>query len=67
MSGMGLCNFNALKKAGCICISDDGKPVENAEMMRKALELSKENGLLVASHCEDLSIIKNSLNNIVFI
>ena len=63
MSGMGLCNFNALKKAGCICISDDGKPVENAEMMRKALELSKENGLLVASHCEDLSIINGGIMN----
>ena len=55
MSGNGLCDYEVLKKAGCICISDDGRPVENAEMMRKALELSKSNGLLVASHCEDLS------------
>ncbi|MBO5164719.1 MAG: dihydroorotase [Ruminococcus sp.] len=63
MNGSGLCDYNALKEAGCICISDDGRPVENAEMMRKALELSKENGLLVASHCEDLSIINGGIMN----
>lgn len=63
MSGDGLCDYEALKAAGCICISDDGRPVENAEMMRKALELSNENGLLVASHCEDLSIINGGIMN----
>lgn len=63
MSGNGLCDYDALKDAGVICISDDGRPVENAEMMRKALELSSENGLLVASHCEDLSIIDGGKMN----
>ncbi|MDE6520480.1 MAG: dihydroorotase [Ruminococcus sp.] len=63
MNGSILCDYDELKKAGCICISDDGRPVENAEMMRKTLELSKENGLLVASHCEDLSIIDGGIMN----
>ena len=63
MSGNGLCDYEALKAADCICISDDGRPVENAEMMRKALEMSKDNGLLVASHCEDLSIINGGIIN----
>ena len=63
MKGNCLCDYEALKEAGCICISDDGRPVENAEMMRKALELSNENGLLVASHCEDLSIINKGIMN----
>lgn len=63
MSGDGLCDYEALKAAGCICISDDGRPVENAELMRRALELSNENGLLVASHCEDLSIINGGIIN----
>ena len=63
MCGNGLCDYEALKSAGCICISDDGRPVENAEQMRKALELSKENGLLVASHCEDLNIINGGKMN----
>lgn len=63
MAGNGLCDYEALKNAGCICISDDGRPVENAEMMRKALEKSNQNGLLVASHCEDLSIINGGIMN----
>lgn len=63
MSGNGLCDYDALKEAGCICISDDGRPVENAEQMRTALELSKSNGLLVASHCEALSIINGGIMN----
>ena len=63
MCGNGLCDYDALKAAGCICISDDGRPVENAEQMRKALELSNKNGLLVASHCEDLNIINGGIIN----
>ena len=63
MCGNGLCDYDALKAAGCICISDDGRPVENAEQMRQALELSNENGLLVASHCEDLNIINGGIIN----
>jgi dihydroorotase len=63
MTGGELCDYDALKAAGCICISDDGRPVEDAEKMRKALELSNENGLLVASHCEDLKIIAGGIMN----
>ncbi|MBQ6213352.1 MAG: dihydroorotase, partial [Ruminococcus sp.] len=40
-----------------------GRPVENAEQMRQALELSNKNGLLVASHCEDLNIINGGIIN----
>ncbi len=63
MSGNGLCDYEDLKAAGCICLSDDGRPVENAELMRQALELSKYNGMLVISHCEDLSIIDGGIIN----
>lgn len=63
MKGLELCDYEALKSAGCICISDDGRPVENAELMRKALEKSKDNGMLVISHCEDLSIINGGIMN----
>jgi dihydroorotase len=48
---------------GVRLISDDGRPVENAELMRRALESTNENGLLVVSHCEDLSIIKGGIIN----
>lgn len=60
MKGGELYDWNAL---GVKIISDDGRPVENAELMRQALEMSTENGLLVASHCEDLHIINGGIMN----
>jgi len=48
---------------GVKIISDDGRPVANGELMRRALEESNKNGLLVASHCEDLSIINGGIVN----
>ena len=63
LKGVSLCDFYELKQAGAIAISDDGRPVENAEIMRQALEMSNDNGLLVISHCEDLNIIGNGIIN----
>ncbi len=48
-------------KLGVKLISDDGRPVANAEMMRQTLEATNENGLLVVSHCEDLNIINGGI------
>lgn len=48
---------------GVRIISDDGRPVENAELLRQAMIKSKENGILIASHCEDLNIINGGIIN----
>ncbi len=45
--------------AGCIAVSDDGKPVEKAEIMRNALEYAKMFSLPVLSHCEDTSLSRD--------
>lgn len=58
-----LCDFDRLIAAGVKAVSDDGRPVQNAELMRKALELSVGNGLTVLSHCEDLNIINGGIIN----
>ena len=63
MKGNELCNYDELIKAGVKAVSDDGRPVENAEIMRQALELSAQNGLTVISHCEDLNIINGGIMN----
>lgn len=39
--------------AGCVAISDDGKPVIRADIMRNALEYARMFGLPVLAHCED--------------
>jgi len=41
MKGTSLCDYPALIEAGICAISDDGRPVENAEQMRSALEQAK--------------------------
>ena len=58
-----MCDYDELKQSGVLAVSDDGRPVENAEQMREALEKSNDNGLLVISHCEDLSIINGGIMN----
>ncbi len=63
MAGEELCDYDELKAAGVKMISDDGRPVENAELMRQVIEKTNENGLLVASHCEDLKIINGGIMN----
>ncbi|MCI6889211.1 MAG: dihydroorotase [Ruminococcus sp.] len=63
MCGKVLCDYDELKQSGVLAVSDDGRPVENAEQMREALEKSNDNGLLVISHCEDLSIINGGIMN----
>ncbi|MBQ9695160.1 MAG: dihydroorotase [Oscillospiraceae bacterium] len=61
MSGGELTDFAALKGAGAAALSDDGRPVKNAEIMRQALAEAKKQGMLVCSHCEDLDIIDGGI------
>ena len=63
LKGQEMCNYAALKEAGICAISDDGRPVECAETMRRALIRANELGLPVISHCEDLSIIDGGIVN----
>ena len=62
-NGSQLAEMGFMKEAGAVAVSDDGKPVENADVMRKALEYSKDFGLPVISHCEEMSLAaKGSIN-----
>lgn len=63
MSGEVLSDFDVYVSKGIRIISDDGRPVENASLMREALEKSNSNGLLIVSHCEDLNIIDGGIIN----
>lgn len=45
-----------LVAAGCVAISDDGRPVSRADVMRNALEYAKMFEIPVMSHCEDVSL-----------
>lgn len=51
--GEHLSEIGSLHKAGVVAISDDGYPVKNSELMRRAMEYAKMFDLLVIDHCED--------------
>jgi len=61
--GDGLCEYAELKEAGAIAVSDDGNPVKNSQLMRRALEYSKGFDLPVISHCEDLDLAAGGAMN----
>jgi dihydroorotase len=54
--GERLTEFAKLRAAGAAALSDDGRPVMNAGLFRRALEVAKDLGLLVIDHCEDLTL-----------
>lgn len=63
LEGQHLCEFGALKAAGAVAVSDDGQPVNNAQLMRRALEYAAGFGLKVISHCEDLDLVAGGVMN----
>jgi dihydroorotase len=54
LKGESLAEMGELREAGCVAVSDDGRPVMNAELMRRALEYARTFDLTVVQHCEDL-------------
>ncbi len=56
MKGENLAEMGDLREAGCVAVSDDGKPVSNPELMRRALEYAKGMGIMLISHSEDLGL-----------
>ena len=54
--GEQLAEIGAMKKAGIVAISDDGRPVMNSRVMRRAMEYAASFGLTVIDHCEDLNL-----------
>ncbi|HET6365189.1 MAG TPA: dihydroorotase [Nitrospirota bacterium] len=54
--GEELAEMGELHAAGCVAISDDGKPVMNASIMRRAMEYSRIFDMLIISHCEDSTL-----------
>jgi len=63
MGGERMAEMGELKETGCVAVSDDGKPVRNAELMRRALQYAKGMGLMVISHAEELDLVGEGTMN----
>lgn len=62
-TGEELSEMGMMIEAGCVAFSDDGRPVMNALVMKRAMEYSKAFGVLLISHCEDMNLTANGVMN----
>lgn len=61
--GESLAEFGEMKDAGVVAVSDDGLPVLDSQLMRRALEYASDYNLAVISHSEEISLAKNGVMN----
>ncbi|HTE53844.1 MAG TPA: dihydroorotase [Kofleriaceae bacterium] len=63
LEGKALAEYGEMKEAGIVALSDDGRPVMNAGLMRRALEYARTFDLPVVQHAEDLSLAEGGVMN----
>ena len=63
LEGKALAEYGEMKEAGIVALSDDGKPVMNAGLMRRALEYARTFDLPVVQHAEDLALAEGGVMN----
>ena len=63
MHGDRLAEMGELQESGCVAVSDDGKPVKNSELMRRALQYAAGIGIIVISHAEELELVGEGVMN----
>jgi dihydroorotase len=61
--GESLAEFGEMITAGAVAVSDDGKPVASAHLMRTALEYARTFNVPVADHCEEPTLAKGGVMN----
>lgn len=63
LKGHELTDFAALREAGAVMITDDGIPVSDGHLMRRACEYAADLGLVIQTHSEDPSLRQNGVMN----
>ena len=61
--GQALAEFGEMVGAGAVAVSDDGRPVASAHLMRTALEYARTFGIPVADHCEEPTLAAGGAMN----
>ena len=57
--GEAITDFAALRDAGAPALSDDGVPIQDANLMRDALITARHAGMTILSHCEDAGMVRS--------
>lgn len=63
LKGQEISEIGMLKEAGVVALSDDGAPVMNSGVMRRAMEYATPFALTFISHCEDRNLVDNGMVN----
>ncbi|UCH26252.1 MAG: dihydroorotase [Trueperaceae bacterium] len=63
LQGKQLTDFAALREAGAVMITDDGEPVKDAHLLRRACEYAAELGLVVQTHSEEPGLRQDGVMN----
>jgi dihydroorotase len=63
LEGKSLSAFGELKRAGAVALTDDGLPVSDSQLMRRAMEYARGFDLPIISHAEDLQLAGNGVMN----
>ena len=61
--GESLAEYGEMKEAGIVAVTDDGLPVKNSQLMRRAMEYAKSHGLVLMSHSEEVNLSRNGCMN----
>lgn len=62
LEGAQMAEIGEMKSAGIVAVSDDGRPVVDSLLMRRAIEYAEGTGILVISHCEDPYLSDGAMN-----
>ena len=60
--GKELSEMGLMKEAGIVAVSDDGKPIATADLLKKVMEYASDFDLPVLNHCEELSVSEGAMN-----
>lgn len=63
MKGEALSDIRGMAEAGCICLSEDGKSVMNADLYRDAMKIAVEKDMTILAHCEDINMVHGGVLN----
>ena len=63
LEGVELAPIGALVQSGVVAITDDGRCVQNHELMRRAVEYARMVGVPVLDHCQDYNLVGNGVVN----
>ena len=60
-AGESLAEIAAMKAAGAVAVSDDGRPIATAKLLRQVMDYCRSLGLTVIDHCEDASLASGAV------